>query len=116
MINKVLFVEDGSVDVDEVAKIFPYMPIIVYRQGSPKPEFVDFPRDDDTALIDTLRFVQERALDKVEKVLKKHIMGSERTLTENGPKDEKIFISAQSLAALMKEIRDELGDFSDKDK
>lgn len=35
----VLFVEDGSVDTDELEKLFPDIPIIIYRQGSLKPEF-----------------------------------------------------------------------------
>ena len=39
--NKVLFVEDGSVDVDELQEMLPEVPIIIYRQGSLKPEFVD---------------------------------------------------------------------------
>lgn len=39
--NKVLFVEDGSVDVDELQEILPEVPIIIYRQGSLKPEFQD---------------------------------------------------------------------------
>ena len=49
MINKVLLVEDGSVDVDELAETFPYLPIIIYRQGAPKPEFVDLPGNTDAA-------------------------------------------------------------------
>lgn len=39
--SKVLFVEDGSVDVDELQKILPEVPVIIYRAGSLKPEFVD---------------------------------------------------------------------------
>lgn len=39
--NKLLFVEDGSVDVDELQEILPEVPIIIYRQGSLKPEFLD---------------------------------------------------------------------------
>lgn len=39
--SKILFVEDGSVDVDELEKILPEVPIVVYRQGSLKPEFVE---------------------------------------------------------------------------
>ena len=39
--NKVLFVEDGSVDVDELQEMLPEVPIIIYRQGSLKPEFQD---------------------------------------------------------------------------
>ena len=39
--NKVLFVEDGSVDVDELQEMLPEVPVIIYRQGSLKPEFVD---------------------------------------------------------------------------
>ena len=39
--SKVLFVEDGSVDVDELQKILPDVPVIIYRAGSLKPEFVD---------------------------------------------------------------------------
>lgn len=35
----ILFVEDGSVDVDELKKTLPEVPVIVYRQGSVKPEF-----------------------------------------------------------------------------
>lgn len=41
MANTVLFVEDGSVDIDELQEILPDVPIIVYRQGSLKPEFHD---------------------------------------------------------------------------
>lgn len=112
MINKVLFVEDGSVDTGELKKILPYVPIIVYRQGSCKPEFVDLPGGTDAADINILAFVQERALTEVEMVLKKHIIGASRTATENGPEDEKIYLSAESVAALMEEIRDRLGDLS----
>lgn len=45
MATNVIFVEDGSVDVDEIERKFPYTPIIIYRQGSLKPEFkaVDIP-------------------------------------------------------------------------
>lgn len=39
--NKVLFVEDGSVDVDELQEMLPEVPIIIYRAGSLKPEFED---------------------------------------------------------------------------
>ena len=39
--NKVLFVEDGSVDVVELQEMLPEVPIIIYRQGSLKPEFRD---------------------------------------------------------------------------
>lgn len=39
--SKVLFVEDGSVDVYELQKILPEVPVIIYRAGSLKPEFVD---------------------------------------------------------------------------
>lgn len=39
--SKVLFVEDGSVDVDELQEMLPEVPIIIYRQGSLKPEFLD---------------------------------------------------------------------------
>ena len=39
--NKVLFVEDGSVDIDELQEMLPEVPIIIYRQGSLKPEFQD---------------------------------------------------------------------------
>ena len=39
--NKVLFVEDGSVDVDELQEMLPEVPVIIYRAGSLKPEFVD---------------------------------------------------------------------------
>ena len=39
--SKVLFVEDGSVDVDELQDILPEVPVIIYRAGSLKPEFVD---------------------------------------------------------------------------
>lgn len=39
--SKVLFVEDGSVDVDELQEILPEVPVIIYRAGSLKPEFVD---------------------------------------------------------------------------
>ena len=39
--NKVLFVEDGSVDVVELQEMLPEVPIIIYRQGSLKPEFQD---------------------------------------------------------------------------
>lgn len=41
MIKKVLFVEDGSVDTDDIEERFPDIPIIIYRQGAPKPEFID---------------------------------------------------------------------------
>lgn len=37
--NKILFVEDGSIDIDELKKILPEVAVIVYRQGSLKPEF-----------------------------------------------------------------------------
>lgn len=39
--SKVLFVDDGSVDVDELQEILPEVPVITYRAGSLKPEFVD---------------------------------------------------------------------------
>lgn len=39
--SKILFVEDGSVDVDELKQILPTTPVIIYRQGSLKPEFKD---------------------------------------------------------------------------
>lgn len=113
MINKVLFVEDGSVDVEEVARTLPYIPIVIYRQGSCKPEFVDLPGNTDAADINILAFVQERALSEVELVLKKHIIGASRTATQEGPEDEKIYLSAESIAAIMREIRDRLGDLSD---
>ena len=35
----ILFVEDGSVDVEELKKTLPEVPVIIYRQGSIKPEF-----------------------------------------------------------------------------
>lgn len=41
IMSKVLFVEDGSVDVDELQDILPEVPVIIYRAGSIKPEFVD---------------------------------------------------------------------------
>lgn len=42
MTKKVLFVEDGSVDVDELEKMdLGVDNIIIYRQGSKRPEFVD---------------------------------------------------------------------------
>lgn len=39
--SKILFVEDGSVDVDEVQQMLPEVPIVIYRSGSIKPEFTD---------------------------------------------------------------------------
>lgn len=39
--SKILFVEDGSVDVDEVQQMLPEVPIVIYRAGSIKPEFTD---------------------------------------------------------------------------
>ena len=39
--SKILFVEDGSVDVDEVQRMLPEVPIVIYRAGSIKPEFTD---------------------------------------------------------------------------
>lgn len=39
--SKILFVEDGSVDVDEVQQMLPEVPIVTYRAGSIKPEFTD---------------------------------------------------------------------------
>lgn len=43
---KLLLVEDGSVDVDELQKFFDEqdmkIKIVVYRQGSLKPELKDF--------------------------------------------------------------------------
>ena len=47
MIKKVLFVEDGSVDIDELEKIdLGVDNIIIYRQGSKRPEFVDLEAPD----------------------------------------------------------------------
>ena len=43
---KFLLVEDGSVDVDELQKFFDEqdmkIKIVIYRQGSPKPELKEF--------------------------------------------------------------------------
>lgn len=43
---KILLVEDGSVDVDELQKFFDEndmkIKIVIYRQGSLKPELTDF--------------------------------------------------------------------------
>lgn len=41
MCNQVLLVEDGSVDLDEVKEALPDIPVIVYRNGSVPPTFVD---------------------------------------------------------------------------
>ena len=49
-------------------------------------------------------------------MLKKHIIGASRTATQEGPEDEKIYLSAESIAAIMGEIRDRLGDLSDSIK
>ena len=44
-IQKFLFVEDGSVDSDELEEILseknPEIKVVVYRQGAAKPELVD---------------------------------------------------------------------------
>lgn len=43
---KLLLVEDGSVDVDELQRFFDEqdmkIKIVIYRQGAPKPELKDF--------------------------------------------------------------------------
>ena len=39
--TKIMYVEDGSVDVDELTKILPDTKIIVYRQGACPPELKD---------------------------------------------------------------------------
>lgn len=43
---KLLFVEDGSVDIDELQKFFEEqnmkIKIVIYRQGAPKPELKEF--------------------------------------------------------------------------
>ena len=43
---KVLLVEDGSVDVDELQRFFDEqdmkIKIVIYRQGAPKPELKEF--------------------------------------------------------------------------
>lgn len=43
---KLLFVEDGSVDVDELQQFFDeqdmMIKIVIYRQGAPKPELKEF--------------------------------------------------------------------------
>ena len=43
---KVLLVEDGSVDVDELQQFFDEqdmkIKIVIYRQGAPKPELKEF--------------------------------------------------------------------------
>lgn len=40
--NKILYVEDGSVDIDELKEILPGdIKVVIYRQGSQKPELVD---------------------------------------------------------------------------
>ncbi len=47
MTKKVLFVEDGSVDVDELEKMdLGVDNIVIYRQGSKRPEFVDLETQD----------------------------------------------------------------------
>ena len=44
-VQKFLFVEDGSVDTDELEEILstknPEIKLVVYRQGASKPELVD---------------------------------------------------------------------------
>ena len=44
--QKVLLVEDGSVDVDELQQFFDEqdmkIKIVIYRQGAPKPELKEF--------------------------------------------------------------------------
>lgn len=43
---KFLLVEDGSIDIDELQQFFDEqdmkIKIVIYRQGSPKPELKDF--------------------------------------------------------------------------
>lgn len=47
MTKKVLFVEDGSVDVDKLEEMdLGVDSIIIYRQGSKRPEFVDLEAPD----------------------------------------------------------------------
>lgn len=48
MTKTALLVEDGSVFIDDICKQFPDVPIIVYRQGSPKPEFINIDMDAET--------------------------------------------------------------------
>ena len=43
---KLLLVEDGSIDIDELQRFFDEqhmkIKIVIYRQGSPKPELKEF--------------------------------------------------------------------------
>lgn len=41
MNKTILFIEDGSVDVDDVKEALPGIELVVYRQGAPMPTFVD---------------------------------------------------------------------------
>ena len=56
MNKNILFVEDGSVDVDELKKTLPEFPVIVYRQGSRPPMIVEILPDSPFSNIDLNEF------------------------------------------------------------
>lgn len=71
MIKNIIYVEDGSVDVDELIEALDETTkVIVYRQGSTPPIFVQ-PEKTVNSYMDSVYASQEKRLDKIKTTLEK---------------------------------------------